>query len=52
VGVADVLLAFLTNLFVSRDNPFLLLVALDSSQSASGLLFLDDGESTGTFFKD
>lgn len=29
----------------SRENPFYLLVALDNSLTASGLLFLDDGES-------
>ena len=31
----------------SRQNPFYLLVALNDSLTATGLLFLDDGESIG-----
>ena len=38
-------------LFNSRRNPFGLLVSLNSSGGATGNLFWDDGESTGTDIK-
>ena len=37
------------NLILGRGNPFELLVALSSSNSASGNLFWDDGDSIGMF---
>ena len=41
--------SFHLSLSPSRQNPFSLLVTLNSSFSATGQLFLDDGESLGTF---